>query len=121
MSKVESDGKSGFRYMTLTPALRRLRCIDSQDLEKRTEFELDILKIFLFTCVYVHVHEFTCTMCEEGQRVLDHLEPELQVLVSHQLFSLETEPRASGRAVSALHHRIIPKTSELDIFNLSEI
>lgn len=44
--------------------------------------------------------------CRSQKRVLNFLEPELQVVVTHSMWVHRTEPTFSARSASALNHRV---------------
>lgn len=59
----------------------------------------------MFMCVHASAH-CMCTMCMQMsvcvcQKVSDPLAVELQMVVSHQMRMLKTEPSSSERAASA--------------------
>ena len=63
------------------------------------------LKKIYFVCVCVCLLDFIYTICTQkphgAQKLSEPLELEVQVVLSHLIWVLGTEPRPSGRAASA--------------------
>lgn len=69
------------------------------------------ISVFTCVCVYIHLcvcvwggvlHEHMCSAHEGQKRVSDHMELELQMVISFLVLFLETELQSSGKAVHVL-------------------
>ena len=56
-------------------------------------------KEFIFKIIFMYVHIYLCYfhVCTQGGKMLDPLEPELQVVVSHPTCVLGIEPRVLSK------------------------
>lgn len=65
---------------------------------------------FFYMYVYLPYVHWTCNALGDEKRVLCSLELELQVVVSHPMWVLGTEPWFPARAASTLRHQTTPPT-----------